>query len=176
MVEKKTYLVIYYVRFVWSFFWGAIYNFICLLKFCLFKDVRIAYKVRKSLWEKIKSFDDLLAFIKNYYQYNSEIVFDHDTTEFEFFIRWGDCDDVALMVLKKLKQLGYKASRIILKGNNLFDWHFDTLFYDEISGKYYLFNYGALISGDSIYSVLNKFCEVFFDLTGYYIVNKEVFE
>ncbi len=61
------------------------------------------------------------------------------------------------MVLKKLKQLGYKASRIILKGNNLFDWHFDTLFYDEISGKYYLFNYGALISGDSIYSVLNKF-------------------
>lgn len=176
MVERKTYLVIYYLRFIWSFLWGLIYNFICLIKFCLFKDVRIVYKIRKSLWKKVDSFGGLLTFIHNYYKYNPETIFDHDTTEFEFFIRWGDCDDVALMVLKKLKQFGYKASRVILKGKGLFDWHFDTLFYDKIEKKYYLFNYGALISGDTVYSVLNKFCKVFFDLSGYYVINKEVFE
>jgi len=100
--------------------WSIIFNIpvsIWLLAWYLFDETtREIYSENKSLWGEIDSLEKLRVFYDANYKYNYEGFFDRDNFSLEWFIRWGDCDDMARWGVKKLRALGYKATRIFMWG------------------------------------------------------------
>jgi hypothetical protein len=107
-------IIHHFIRPLWSIpiaLGGFIYYFFWRLK----KQNNVIYKKNKKAWDDIKSLDELVSFFKNIYQYKYDGhigILDHDNTPFEFYSSYGDCDDMARYITKKLRKLGYKAKRV----------------------------------------------------------------
>ena len=124
------------------------------------------YKPLKLEWDTAcKDYDSLVLFFRLKYRYKGDMLrgfCDHDSSIFEWLFGFGDCDDQALYSKKALKKLGYEAYRIGMFGFHKkgVSAHFDTLFVnrnkdgDVIEAK--LFNYGHVISEDSIEKAIEK--------------------
>lgn len=100
-------------------------------------------------------------------------ILDHDNWALEYFVFWGDFDNVNHIVTA-LKDKKYYAYRIGIIGDKINTWHYDCII--EISKiieplnyklhigfdreiKYILFNYGNIIYGSSIEDCLIKLSE-----------------
>lgn len=138
---------------------------------------RKTYKARKAKWVQAQeSYDNLINFMLNDYHYHGDPLagfFDHDSSWFEWIMKFGDCDDAALYGKKALKKLGFEAYRIGIMGlkyrkryvdsktnlvkeklTNKLSAHFDCLWVlrgskGEIKDVY-LLNYGKVINGKTI--------------------------
>lgn len=145
----------HFVRVLWSY----PLKFIFFLVY-LFKD-KDKQKQTKLLWDAIKSPEALSEFFLSVYKYKFDGFIgelDHDNPSNEFFAHFGDCDDMGRYSAIKLKELGYKATRIgILNQKNILSWHYDCIF--EKDEKQVLFNYGNLIQADSIDECVKKLGE-----------------
>ena len=143
---------------------------------------RKTYKDHKAKWDKAqKSYDDLISFMLNDYHYHGDPLagfFDHDSSWFEWIMKYGDCDDAALYGKRALKKLGYEAYRIGIMGLkyrkkyvdkttntikekivNKLSAHFDCLWVSRDQNnkikEVYLLNYGKVISGKTVDEVID---------------------
>lgn len=158
-----------------NFFTWVLFNILRLVPIILFSGIffiyyfflsiiqRKKYIENKEKWENIKSISDLVLFATKDYKYKYDLgqgFMDHDSSIYEWILAYGDCDDMALYAKKKIAQLqGYEASRIGLiwkAKNGALALHFDCMFKKD--SKYYLFNYGRIISADSEDQLMKNFC------------------
>ena len=135
---------------VWFFVW-----------FALFRN-RTIYKERRSAWKKISSVKELVDWCNKYYKYKADMVsgaIDHDNSEYEFFTTNGDCDDIALYAKIKLRQLGYKANRVMMMDTSkgMVSSHFDCIF--KTDDGYGIFDYGKPKYGNSIQECMDILCK-----------------
>lgn len=149
---KVLFIIIMYVfRPVWSAFFNIFYWLYYNLIYLLNPTKRLVYHANKNEFDNIKTLEELVYYFTYRYQYNYDGykgIIDHDNLPIEFFMDWGDCEDVAHYAKKKLKKIGYKPVRVFIKGTGLTASHFDVSF--EKDGKIYLFNYGSLIGGKTL--------------------------
>lgn len=118
------------------------------------------YLEAKAKWDGINSYKDLIEFFKNNYVYKFDLgrgFFDHDSSDYEWHLAFGDCDDAAKYAIQKLNTLGFPTKRIglLFKQNGKLCAHFDALY--EIDGKLYLFNYGYSLYGESMEQLISAF-------------------
>lgn len=168
-MKRNLWIIILLIRKVtWSLFFGLIFNIVYLIKWVFDKKSHSRFFEVRKLWGAIIGIDQIYSFIRDKYVYSYDDFragldkkkwrgwMDHDPTYFEWFMRFGDCDSISLMIKRKLKQIGIKkAYRIWFKGKGVFTGHFDCLFY--MNGDWYLFNYGNSIIGKSIKEVVYNF-------------------
>lgn len=142
--------------------WSMIIGFIYAVAYWFIHLRNENYKRNKKKWNEIKLLPDLIQFFNEDYHYKWDGkggFFDHDNSIWEFFVNFGDCDDVAVFAAKKLRKLGYKAYRVGFFCWDTKSWHYDCLFAGIVDGKtyYYLFNYGKILSGKTKKDVLQAF-------------------
>lgn len=142
----------HFIRPIWSALFKGIYFIFSLFKL-LNKKNREKYKTNKNFYNSIDCIETLQNFFRTVYNYEWDGwrgLFDHDNSELEFLIDFGDCDDVATYSLKKMKLFKgiKKCFKVGLIGPRINSWHYDTYF--ETDTGCYLFNYGIFIKGNSL--------------------------
>jgi hypothetical protein len=129
----------------------------CYYFFCFYFGKRkelAKYRCRK--YEAIDSLSGLCSYIKELYRYEADHLkglLEHDGSIYEFCVRWGDCDDVARLALRKLRDVGcarQHSSGLItmMRGSDFASGHAECWWTDN--DQVYIFNYGSPISGSSI--------------------------
>jgi hypothetical protein len=114
------------------------------------------YQEQVRKWNDIENLDELCEYFQNRKAYKNEGLFHHYNSKEEFFLHGYDCEDVAFMAQKKLRELGYKTQVIGIMGSKVSSWHYDLVvienhLYNDGIGNLYLeeqfvlFNYGKLI-------------------------------
>ena len=172
--------IIYYIRNLWAVPLGIIYNFIYFIKFLLFKKYRCKYFTNKALYDSCLDVEMLSNYFRNAYSYKYDFymgILDHNNYNFEFFINFGDCEDVAFKVFKKLRSFKKYNVYLIFMYLDGKGYHFDVVYEDMENNIVNLFNYGRMINGNSIVDVIN----ILKDLYGvkyikYDIVKKYIFK
>jgi hypothetical protein len=130
------------------------------------------YQEQVRKWNDIENLDELCEYFQNRKAYKNEGLFHHYNSKEEFFLHGYDCEDVAFMAQKKLRELGYKTQVIGIMGSKVDSWHYDLIiieeeFIEQFLGnnmiynrvyydKYYMFNYGKKIKGNSIQSCIDQ--------------------
>lgn len=149
----------HYLRPLWNYTIKGLYFTIYKIK--LQNEInKNLYKINKTLYDNLKSLDQLNYYMRKSYKYKYDGPFgilDHDNSDIEFFTTWGDCDDVAKYALKYIEkntQVFKNFYKIGLKGNSISYLHFDVYF--EKENKCYLFNYGRNIVGNNLEECLNQ--------------------
>jgi len=137
----KAFLFFHFVRPLWSVPLSIISLIITVVKWVYKRDIFGKFKYNLGIWNSISSLDALTNVIKQKYSYRDEGFFDRDKLLPEFLTHWGDCDDVALHVKRKLKELGLKAFRVFMYGKGIAHCDCAFYYYDTL----YFFNYGVLI-------------------------------
>lgn len=175
----------HFIRSIWATY---LFKFIAYIKTSIklinkkFKD---SYLSNLLTFEKVKSFNDLKNWSINEYRYfwddftdgEKKGYFDHDPSKKEFFLGGpskisptnkpdddpnkyypgDDCDGLPIFIKKKLKKLNINSDRVFIVGKNFVGTaHYDCLL--KINNRYYLWNYGQLVSSlkqDSIFNNLN---------------------
>lgn len=144
----------HFLRPLWNVPLSLIYLFFYWLYTVVDSQAKETYKQNKSTFDKIKTMDELIYYVRRIYTYKwdgPKGLLDHHNYPHEFFSEGGDCDDVASYVHQKVKEFeGYKPTIIGLSSNQKGSWHYDCIIKDTTINKYYLFNYGKIISGNSI--------------------------
>lgn len=128
------------------------------LKFLLSKKARANYFIGKHAYDNINTYDKLLQYFSTTYKYKYDLFkgfLDHDNTYLEFFMSFGDCDDMANFAKRKLKQLGYHdVIRVNMLGKSMSSGHVDC--YYKKDGRHHLFNYGKVITENSLDNCMKK--------------------
>lgn len=162
-LEKGILIFITYVfRPIWSNIIKFLFWIICLVIFLRNSTKAKLCELSAKQFDQIKDLGELCNYFRDKFKYSYDGykgIFDHDNSRLEFFMRGGDCDDMAVYAKRKLKEFGYKPVRVfMMSGEDLKSGHMDCFF--EIDNKYFLFNYGRLIEGTDLgncISNLNNF-------------------
>lgn len=153
-------VVVRIVRPLWSLVFNLWFGSKYALKYWFDPKSRLAYEDDRRAWDSIQSLDDLVEFFRTSYKYVYDGpvgILDHDNTMLEMFISGGDCDDVALFAMRKLKKLGYDARRMYFYGLHPEFGYFDCL-YTGKDGKRYMFNYANCtpVIDDGVLATMNS--------------------
>jgi len=114
------------------------------------KTIRKRYKSNKKSYDEIKTLEELQDWFRLKYRYSSDVwngLADHDNSQLEFFIKFGDCDDMAFYAKKKLNELGYNTKRVYMMRWK-YNGHADCFF--TSNNEICLFNYGYIKKGNSL--------------------------
>lgn len=154
----------HFVRVIWSNILGIIYNIIYSFKLAFNKELRQKCSENLLKWSKIDNLDGLVDYIKNVYSYKYDGpkgFIDHNNYLLEWFTAFGDCDDVAYWIYKKLKGI-YEDKLEYCSVHGFADlsakpkfWHYDCVFKFKGDSKYTLFNYGRLNRVDNLNEALS---------------------
>lgn len=138
------------LRTIWANLFGFFVNIKYIFQYLFSKNIRERYKQNKELWDGINSMEELVEFIQQVYVYKYDGpkgIFDHNNFKLEWFVNFGDCDDVANWVCKKIKQIYPNIKECDVYGfadlKALF-WHYDVVYKMDDNDSYHLFNYGRL--------------------------------
>lgn len=146
------------LRTIWANLFGLFTAIGYGFKFIFSKKARKNYKDNKSNWKNIRDMIDLKNFIKNIYIYKYDGpkgIFDHNNFGIEWYQKFGDCDDVANWVCKKIKELFPKEKIEYCAVYGFADlkalfWHYDVIYKFKENNSYHLFNYGKMNSLEKI--------------------------
>jgi hypothetical protein len=147
-------IVIMFLRCCYSFICAIPYTLYYFFKIIFSAQAHAVFEANFGTYEKILSLDGLITWFKLVYKYQSDGpsgIWDHDNHPVEFFSHLGDCDDMAFYSKRKLEALRMTGvTRVFIRSAWLpfFMFHMDCLYFD--GEKYYLFNYGSPVSGDSM--------------------------
>lgn len=84
---------------------------------------------------------------------------DHDSTQFEYYIAWDDCDG-AKHIQRRLKEMKLGPVKIgMIVGNNIKTWHYNCIYYDSDKQTFTLFNYGYFIEDQHLRFILHDLCK-----------------
>jgi hypothetical protein len=114
---------------------------------------------RRAYWRDTTNIETLQGWFEHYYTYAADPaagVIDHDNSQWEFFYRSGDCDDVAMFTAKKLATFdGVSGIKIILlaRKDDATKGHFDCFYkvrQADNTVRHYLWNYGKPVAGTNV--------------------------
>ncbi len=173
--SRVIWFIHHFIRSLWSnYIFGLFFFLYYFFKTVFSRKTREIYKNNISLYNKILNVDELIYFFKNNYKYSYDLgrgAIDHDNSKYEFFYKFGDCDDMALFSNKKLRKMSKNEnitniSRVCIMGKWLKNWHYDTLYAHKES--FNLFNYGNIKTASSVDNTFDNLNGTFRDKQPYF--------
>ena len=164
--------------------WANLFGFLVHIKYCFEmrfnKDLFNEYTKNQETWNNIRSIQELVMFMSGKYVYKwdgHKGLFDHNNFSFEWFAKWGDCDDVGHYICKKMREI-YKDELEYCETRGFADltakpafWHYDCVYKFKNSDHYNLFNYGHIKTGKDLNEIDYEMTKIY---CGNYKFNKMV--